>query len=92
MPTTSSHKLRPSAVVVTSDREPSREEEQSSEPESSDDKTERLQKNFNMAAIGAVIRASAISAMFAGNKHRGNWAVFGDCARIPEWRDAAVYG
>jgi hypothetical protein len=40
IPTTSSHKqLRPSAVVFTSDSETSTEEEESSELESSDDKT-----------------------------------------------------
>ena len=39
-PTTSSHKqLRPSAIVVTSDSEASTVEEESSEPESCDDKT-----------------------------------------------------
>jgi len=39
-PTTSSHKqLRPSAIVVTSDSETSTVEEESSEPESCDDKT-----------------------------------------------------
>jgi len=38
--TTSSRKqLRPSAVVFTGDSETSREEEEGSEPESSDDKT-----------------------------------------------------
>jgi len=36
-----------------------------------------------MAAIGGVIRGSAISAMFEG-KHRGNRAWTDDCARIPD--------
>ena len=36
-----------------------------------------------MAAIGGVIRGSAISAMFEG-KHRGNSALTDDCARIPD--------
>jgi hypothetical protein len=40
VPTTSSHKqLQPSAVVVTGESETSTEEEGSSEPKSSDDKT-----------------------------------------------------
>jgi len=37
-----------------------------------------------MAAIGGVIRGSAISAMFEGDKHGGNSAWTDDCARIPD--------
>ena len=37
-----------------------------------------------MAAIGGVIRASAIAAMFEGDKHCVNGALTDDCARIPE--------
>ena len=39
IPTTSSHKLGPSAIAVTSDSETSTEEEECSEPDSSDDNT-----------------------------------------------------
>jgi len=37
-----------------------------------------------MAAIGGVIRGNAITAMFDGDKHRGNGASMDDCARIPD--------
>ena len=43
-----------------------------------------------MAALGVVIRASAISAMFEGDKHRGNRAVTDDCARISEMLEGVV--
>jgi len=36
-----------------------------------------------MAAIGGVIRGSAISAMFV-DKYRGNGVLTDDCARIPD--------
>ena len=37
-----------------------------------------------MAAIGGVIRGSAISAMFEGDKHRGSSALTDNCARIQD--------
>ena len=37
-----------------------------------------------MAAIGGVIRASAISAMFEGDKHCENNALTDDCVCIPD--------
>ena len=47
--------------------------------------TERLLISVsNMAAIGGVIRGSAISAMFEGDKHRENSALTDDCARVPD--------
>ena len=43
-----------------------------------------LISNSNMEAICGVIRISAISAMFEGDKHRENSALTDDCARIPD--------
>ena len=38
----------------------------------------------NMAAIGGVIRVSAVFAMFEGDKHRENSALTDDYARISD--------